>query len=96
MNPVRLLRLIVVSCTLHVSDELAIHEYVRRAVAIPAPVSMIVISAMFAVVVVVVIVPVAVIIGEIVSIRLTVAIVFPVLPTLSWNSNENVPLSVNA
>ena len=63
----------------HDTEELATHEYAKRAVASHTPDSVMVMLLMFAVPVVVVIVPVDVIVGATISIRLTVAVISPVL-----------------
>ena len=75
-------------------DELATHEYSKRAVAIPAPVSATAMLLIVAFPVVVIIVPVEVISGGNVSIRLTVANVSPVFPAKSSKVKRNDPLLV--
>lgn len=95
MNQVRSERFQVESCRFQIMVELIIHEYSSRAVAMPAPVSVIAILLMLAVPVVVVIVPVDVKSGAVLSIRLTSAVVLPVLPARSSKVNTNVQLPVN-
>jgi len=95
MNQVRLDIFPVESQMLHVMVEFAMPEYVSRAVAIPAPVSVTAIPVMFAVHVVVTIVPVDVITGAIVSIRSTFARELPVFPARSSKVKRKDQLSKN-
>jgi hypothetical protein len=95
ISQVRSERFPVESCRFQVIVELATHEYSKRAVAIPAPVSVTAILVKLAVPVVVVIIHVDVITGVIRSIQSTVAKVLPVFPTISANVKLNDPLSVN-
>lgn len=95
MNHVRLFVFPVESCRFHVIEELATQEYSKRAVAIHTPVSIIDILLVIAAVdVVVAIVHVVIIIGAMLSIRSTVAVVSPVFPARSSNVNRNEPLFV--
>lgn len=83
MNQVRLFRSQVASCRFQVIIELLTPEYSKNAEANPESGSETAILLTVAVPVVVTIVPVDVIMGGVVSIRSTIAVVSPVFPPLS-------------